>query len=70
MHFAGGEGVEVQGRFIVCREGDLGLFDLMCQPVTGAVFDQGDQAFRLQRINIEPLLVRPDLPGVGASPGR
>ena len=60
MHFAGGEGVEAQSRLIVRREGDLGLFDLMCQPVAGAVFDQGEQAFqpfRLQRTDIEVLLI-------------
>ena len=66
----------MQGGFVVVGEGDLGLFNLMRQPVTGSVFDQGEQAgqsFRLKCVDVKPLLVSPNLTRVGevnGVPGR
>ena len=57
---------------LVARQRNLGLFDLMRQPVTGPVFNQCEQAFqpfRLQRIDVKALLLGPDLPGVGEIDG-
>ena len=60
MHFTGREGVEVQGGFVVVGEGDLGLLNLMRQPMAGALTDQSEEsreAFRFQRVDRKALLI-------------
>ena len=49
---------------VMVGEGDFRLFNLMRQPVAGAIPDQGKQAgktFRLHRVDRKALLICPNL---------